>query len=65
MVATPAIRNLIREHQIEQIPTLMQTGSQFGMHTMDKTLKQLYKDGVISLEVATSKVKNPEEFRSL
>jgi len=65
MVATPAIRNLIREHQIEQIPTLMQTGSQFGMHTMDKSLKQLYKDGIISLETATSKVKNPEEFRSL
>ena len=65
MVATPGIRNLIREQQTEQIPTLMQTGSQFGMHTMDKSLKKLYKDGVISLEVATSKVKNPEEFRSL
>jgi len=65
MVATPAIRNLIREHQIEQIPTLMQTGSQFGMCTMDKCLKKLYKDGIISLETATSKVKNPEEFRSL
>ncbi|MDD5618483.1 MAG: type IV pilus twitching motility protein PilT [Candidatus Omnitrophica bacterium] len=65
MIATPAIRNLIREHQIEQIPTLMQTGSQFGMQTMDKCLKKLYKDGVISLETATSKVKNPEEFRSL
>ena len=65
MIATPGIRNLIREQQIEQIPTLMQTGSQFGMRTMDKSLKQLYKDGAISLETATSKVKNPEEFRSL
>ena len=65
MIATPGIRNLIREHEIEQIPTLMQTGSQFGMHTMDKSLKKLYKDSVITLEVATSKVKNPDEFKSL
>ncbi|MDD5005567.1 MAG: type IV pilus twitching motility protein PilT [Candidatus Omnitrophica bacterium] len=65
MIATPAIRNLIREQEIEQIPTLMQTGSQFGMHTMDKSLKKLYKDGIISIETATSKVKNPEEFKSL
>lgn len=65
MVATPGIRNLIREQEIEQIPTLMQTGSQFGMHTMDKALKQLYKEEQITLEIAQSKVKNPEEFRSL
>lgn len=65
MVATPGIRNLIREQEIEQIPTLMQTGSQFGMHTMDKCLKKLYKEGVVTLETAISKVKNPEEFKSL
>jgi twitching motility protein PilT len=65
MVATPGIRNLIRESEIEQIPTLMQTGSQFGMHTMDKCLKKLYKEGIITLETAVSKVKNPEEFKSL
>lgn len=65
LIATPGIRNLVREHEIEQIPTLMQTGSQFGMHTMDKSLKQLYKEEQITLEVAQSKVKNPEEFRSL
>ena len=65
MVATPGIRNLVREHEIEQIPTLMQTGSQFGMHTMDKDLKRLVKEGQITLEVAQAKVRNPEEFRSL
>lgn len=65
MIATPGIRNLVREHEIEQIPTLMQTGSQFGMHTMDKNLKELYKAGQITLEVAKAKVRNPEEFKSL
>ncbi len=65
MVATPGIRNLIREQEIEQIPTLMQTGSQYGMKTMDKSLKELYQKGLITLDVAMSKVKNIEEFRHL
>jgi twitching motility protein PilT len=65
MVATPGIRNLIREQEIEQIPTLMQTGSQFGMRTMDKNLKEFYQKGLITLDAAMSKVKNPEEFRQL
>lgn len=65
MIATPGIRNLIREQEIEQIPTLMQTGSQYGMKTMDKTLKELYQKGIITLDAAMSKVKNPDEFRQL
>jgi twitching motility protein PilT len=65
LIATAAIRNLIREQEIEQIPTLMQTGSQFGMVTMDKSLKQLYQQGLITLDTAMSKVKNPEEFKQL
>ncbi|HTY44657.1 MAG TPA: type IV pilus twitching motility protein PilT, partial [Patescibacteria group bacterium] len=65
MIATPAIRNLIREQEIEQIPTLMQTGSQFGMKTMDKSLKELFQRGLITLDMAMSKVKNPDEFRQL
>jgi twitching motility protein PilT len=65
MIGTAAIRNLIREQEIEQIPTLMQTGSQYGMKTMDKSLKELYQRGLISLDVAMSKAKNPEEFRQL
>ncbi|MFA4888486.1 MAG: type IV pilus twitching motility protein PilT [Candidatus Omnitrophota bacterium] len=65
MVATPGIRNLIREQEIEQIPTLMQTGSQYGMRTMDRSLKELYQQGAITLDVAMSKVKNPDEFKQL
>jgi twitching motility protein PilT len=65
MVATPAIKNLIREQEIEQIPTLMQTGAQFGMKTMDKCLKELYEKGLITIDMALSKVKNPEEFKQL
>lgn len=63
LVATPGIRNLIREQEIEQIPTLLQTGGQFGMKTMDKSLKELLEAGQISLDTAMSKVKNVEEFK--
>lgn len=65
LVATAGVRNLVREQEIEQIPTLMQTGAQFGMKTMDKSLKELYEKNLISLETALEKVKNPEEFRNL
>ncbi len=65
MVATPGIRNLIREQQIEQIPTAIQTGYQYGMHTMDKSLKDLYTQGIISYDTALTQVKNVEEFKQL
>lgn len=65
MVATASIRNLIREQQIEQIPTMMQTGLQYGMNTMDSCLKDLTHKGLITLDTAMSKVKNKEEFKQL
>ena len=65
MIGTPGIRNLIREQEIEQMPTLMQTGSQYGMKTMDKSLKELFQKGMISLDTAMSKVKNIDEFKQL
>jgi len=65
MAATPGVRNLIREGEIAQIPTLIQTGAQYGMRTMDKCLKQLYNKKQISYETAISKVKNIEEFKIL
>lgn len=65
MIATPGIRNLIREQEVEQIPTAIQTGSAYGMKTMDKSLKDLYHSGIISYDVALSKAKHPEEFKQL
>ena len=65
LVATPAIRNLIRESETAQITSMIQMGAQYGMHTMDKCLKELLKQGLISKEVALAKVKNPAEFESL
>ena len=65
MVATPVIRNLIREMAIEKIPTAIHTRSAYGMHTMDKCLQRLYQDGMITYETAMGYVKNVEEFKQL
>ena len=65
MLATPAIRRLIRENKIPQIDTFIQTGSEFGMISMDKSLKTLYQQGRIAYDVAMSKVKNPAAFKEL
>jgi len=65
MVSTPGIRNLIRENDIAQIPSLLQMGAQHGMNTMDKSLKMLYKKGIITKATAISKVKSISEFESL
>ncbi len=50
LVATPAIRNLIREGKTHQIPSAIQTGSRYGMRTMDSSLRELYRQGLISAE---------------
>ena len=65
LIATSGVRNLIREQEIEQIPTVIQTGSQYGMRSMDKSLKELYQSGIITYDAALSKAKNPEEFKQL
>lgn len=48
MIATPAIRNLIREEKIHQIENSIQTGGKFGMKTMDNSLLELYRKGIIT-----------------
>jgi len=65
MIATPAIRNLIREHETEQLLTHMQTGHQYGMHTMDKSLKALYQKGIINENTYKTYLKNPEDAKHL
>lgn len=48
LVATPAVRNLIRENKIAQMYSVMQTGTQFGMQTLDSHLQNLVLHGLIS-----------------
>jgi len=65
MIATNAIRNLIREHQTEQLLTHIQTGGQYGMHTMDRSLKTLYQKGIIAEDVFKTYIKHPDEVRNM
>ena len=50
LVGSPAVRNLIREGKLHQIPSAMQTGQQQGMITFDMALAELQKKGLIERE---------------
>ncbi len=60
MVATPAIRNLIREGKIHQIDTIIQTSRKQGMQTMDHSLLELYQKGIISKDTLLSQAVNQD-----
>ena len=65
MVATPAIRNLIREGKTHQIYSAMQAGAQYGMHTLDQHLASLVKSRTITYEVGIEKCHHAEDFNRL
>lgn len=63
MIGTTAIRNLIREEKIHQIDTVIQTGAKFQMQTMDSSLLELYKRGLITKEVVLMQAINQENIK--
>jgi twitching motility protein PilT len=62
MIATPAIRNLIRENKIAQMYSTIQTGNTTGMQTLDQNLTDLVRRNAISPAAARSAAKVPENF---
>ncbi|NYE63947.1 twitching motility protein PilT [Duganella sp. 1224] len=62
MVATPAIRNLIREAKVAQMYSAIQTGSGVGMQTLDQNLTDLVRRNIISAAAARSAAKSPDNF---
>ena len=50
LFATPAVRQMIRDNKAAQLPNALQTGAQFGMHTLAQSLSQLQAQGLISAE---------------
>ncbi|WP_308169191.1 type IV pilus twitching motility protein PilT [Cellulomonas hominis] len=65
MVATAAIRNLIREGKTYQVYSAMQAGAQHGMHTMDQHLAELVRTGRISYESGLERAHHVEDFNRL
>ena len=63
MVATSAVRNLIREGKTFQIPNVIQTGSQHGMQTLDQALAALCRANMVTPDEALARCANPEEFK--
>ena len=65
MVATAAIRNLVRENKAHQITSTIQTSKEAGMQTMDQALRDLYKQSMITYETAMRRAQNPAELEKL
>jgi twitching motility protein PilT len=62
MIGTPAIRNLIRENKVAQMYSMMQTGQQHGMQTLDQCLLDLVRSGKVTVEEARTYAQQKENF---
>lgn len=65
LVATPAVRNIIREGKTHQLEAVIQTGAEFGMQSMDKTLVNLIHNGTITYDEARNYAVDLEELDRL
>jgi twitching motility protein PilT len=65
LMATPAIRNLIREGKTHQIYSALQAGAQHGMHTLDQNLAELVKAGRITYDTGFEKCHHVEDYTRL
>ncbi len=63
LMVTPAVSSLIRQGQTPQIYTLLQTGSQYGMRTMDMSLSELYRNGLVEYDALIPFAKDPTLFK--
>jgi twitching motility protein PilT len=62
LIGTPAVRNLIRENKIHQIPSSMQTGQSVGMQTLDMALIELVGKGLVTRDEAQARTLTPNLF---
>src|SRR5438477_4950762 len=65
LVATPAVRHLIREGKVHQVYSVMQAGGRFGMQTMDSSLARLVRAGKITQQLAVERAHDAEELNRL
>lgn len=65
MVATPAVKSLIREDKTHQLMSVIQTGGRFGMRTMNQALFDLYREHKITLDEALGHSTDPDDLRRI
>ena len=63
MIASTAVRNLIREQKIFEIPSIMQLSSKDGMQTLDQAIAELVRRNIVTLEEAMKESSNPERLQ--
>jgi len=64
LISSTAVRNLVREDRIYQIPSLIQAGGTDGMQTLDQDLQRLVSQGLVERSVAQVIADNPKLFQS-
>jgi len=64
MIGTPAVRNLIREGKVAQLPSAIQTGQKFGMITLDQSLKDLVSKNIVDRDQCLYLASSPNIFNS-
>lgn len=65
LIANPAVRNLVREGKVAQIPSIIQTGGKFGMQTMNQSLSDLYRRRLILYDTALESTSNVDDLKRL
>ena len=65
LIATPAVRNLIREGKIHQLYSVLQAGGKYGMRTMDHSLAELVRAGDITMDAAVDACRNEDDVRRM
>ena len=65
LIATPAVRNLIREAKTYQIPSMIQTGKKYGMQLLDDAIMEMCTKRMISPDEAYAKANDKAKFRPL
>jgi twitching motility protein PilT len=62
VIATGAVRNIIRENQVHQLENILQMGRKEGMVLMDNCLHDLYCKAMITYDTALSRARNPDRI---
>jgi twitching motility protein PilT len=65
LIATAAVRNLIREGKVHQLYSVMQGGARYGMRTMDHSLAELVRSSALTIDNALEHCHNPDDLRRL
>ncbi|MFQ5655732.1 MAG: type IV pilus twitching motility protein PilT [Planctomycetota bacterium] len=65
LLATPAVRALVRDDKVHQIKSIIQTGGKIGMRTMNQALHELYRTRRISYEEAISRTTDQEDLKRI